>query len=432
MFNPLGFPLIFVLRILSAAMVACTIVACSANPPFITPIGPGDRMTHASIAARLPRVAVHGPPAKGYGVLYEFQGSSDGGNPEGGVIVDKAGRIFGTTSSGGGVFELVSSGGSYAETTILVLNGYDGTAAVDAPIEDKNGNLFVAAANGGEYYENGTVVKLSPTASGYQESGLFSFNGTDGGYPDASPAERGNRLYVTTERGGKYGAGVIVELAASNLYATDVYDFQGTAGSKSSLVADARGVLYGTTFNGGSAGFGAVYKFVPSRNGGGTVSILWSFLGQTNNDGAGPLGGVIVDKSGNIYGTTFQGGDASSGNGVVFKLTPSSNGYNETILHTFHNADGAHPSMGLTANGDLLYGATFESGSGNCACGTIFQVSKTGSSFSVLHNFQGSDGAYPYYGNLALRGRALYGTTAIGGSYACNVSGCGVVFRFAL
>ena len=167
---------------------------------------------------------------KGFTVLYSFQGSPDGATPFAGVVVDKAGNIFGTTFvdgeyNAGTVFELSPAGSSYAETIVHSFASADGDGPVDAPLEDASGNLYVTTLQGGEYGA-GTAVALSPAGGAYAESGVFAFgDGSEGSAPNAGFLERGTTLYATTSSGGKYGAGAIVALSSSGLTYSDVHDF---------------------------------------------------------------------------------------------------------------------------------------------------------------------------------------------------------------
>jgi uncharacterized repeat protein (TIGR03803 family) len=165
-------------------------------------------------------------------------------------------------------------------------------------------------------------------------------------------------------------------------------------------------------------------------------AILYSFTG--GKDGADPQAGLIEDAAGAFYGTATGGGNAvgTAGDGVVFKLAPSKQGYVESVLHTFGSAkDGAMPWGGLTADAGALYGTT--NGGGNLACsggcGTVFRIrpTKHGYEEHVVYRFAGgTDGAKPYYGSLLLDASgALYGTTNSGGDASCGADGCGTVFK---
>ena len=168
-----------------------------------------------------------------------------------------------------------------------------------------------------------------------------------------------------------------------------------------------------------------------------TESILYSFTG--GKDGAEPQAGLIEDATGAFYGTATGGGNAvgTAGDGVAFKLTPSAQGYVESVLHTFGGGnDGAMPWGGLTVDArGALYGTTNGGGSTACSggCGTVFRIrpTKQGYEEHVVYQFAGgTDGARPYYGTLLLDASgALYGTTNSGGDASCGTGGCGTVFK---
>jgi len=182
------------------------------------------------------------------------------------------------------------------------------------------------------------------------------------------------------------------------------------------LIMDKLGNLYGTTQNGGAAGAGVVFKLTPD----GTETVLHSFTG--GSDGTSPCAGLIMDSSGNLYSTTSDGG--ADDDGVVFKLAPNGT---ETVLHSFTGgSDGAHPYAGLIADGlGNLYGTTDEGGAVNV--GVVFKLAPDGTE-TVLHSFTGgSDGEYPLAGLTMDSSGNLYSTTSNGGA-----DGNGVVFKLAL
>jgi uncharacterized repeat protein (TIGR03803 family) len=360
----------------------------------------------------------------GFAVLHQFAGVPDGIHPYGGAYVDRSGRVFGTTEQGGAhacgmLFELTPQGSSYVETDVRSFKPkIDGCAPSDNPIEDGRGNLFVTVGEGGKHERSGTVVKFSPSGSGFSESAVYSLGlAGNGVFPDGPLVKRGSQLFGTTSQGGAYGYGSIFEISASLQSETPLFSFAAASGETpfAGLAVDASGALYGTTYQGGAYGYGTVFKFVPQGNSG-TETVILNF---NLTDGSGPWGGVLVDKDGSIYGTTTG---SSTDSGVVYRLTPVAGGYTETVLQHVGQMFG-----GLAEINDNLYGATFSGGnsSPDCddSCGTIFEISKTGTGFSIVHTFSGSDGGNPY-STLATDGRALYGTTAYGGSYAD-----GVVFK---
>jgi uncharacterized repeat protein (TIGR03803 family) len=201
-----------------------------------------------------------------------------------------------------------------------------------------------------------------------------------------------------------------------------LYSFSGSSDGESpsgSLIADAAGNFYGVTYGGGTAGYGTAFQLTPSL----TLNPLHHFdltkLDPT--DGANPYGALVADASGNLYGTTSWGGSnpgcsAALGCGTVFQVTRSGGGFG--VLHRFTSDEGAHPYAGLIIDAaGNLYGTTYQGGDfTSCppvGCGTVFQLTPSGQLF-VLHRFNGSDGREPRAG--LLRGAAgLYGTTSRGG-----------------
>jgi uncharacterized repeat protein (TIGR03803 family) len=267
-----------------------------------------------------------------------------------------------------------------------------------------------------------------------QESVLFSFNNQDGNEPLAGlVSDASGNLYGTTFYGGAYAVGTVFELTPREIgwKETVLYNFNDIGNDgffpNSRLVFDAAGNLYGTTFFGGDFEVGTVYKLSPSAGGGWTESIVHSF-DANGGDGHYPHGGVLVDASGNVYGTTADGG--STNDGTVYKVTPAGGGaWTETVLHSFIGADGANPYSDLVMDGwGNLYGTTASGGSSSACtdgCGTVFEVSPTtggGWTEKVLHSFNNTDGANPGDGVIFDNAGNLYGTA--GGS-----TGTGPVFE---
>jgi uncharacterized repeat protein (TIGR03803 family) len=227
-------------------------------------------------------------------------------------------------------------------------------------------------------------------------------------------------------------AGVPTDASAQTL--TTLYSFAGRPSDgalpEASLIADAAGNLYGTTFGGGSGnGYGTIFKLTPT----GTESVLHTFTG---GDGAWPGAALIADAAGNLYGTTTGGG---LNFGTVFKLTLNADGtYTHGVLHTFtgYPSDGAVPRGLIADAAGNLYGMTTAGGGSACfdyGCGTVFKLTPNldGTySESVLYNFTGSsDGLYPFGDLIADAAGNLYGTTAYGGGSGCDGYGCGTVFE---
>jgi len=277
-------------------------------------------------------------------ILYTFQGEpTDGWRPMGGLTYYK-GSFYGTTVNGGTgpgtIYKITKSGKKYVEQILLTFNTTDGAApGAVTPVFDKQGNLYGTTTGGGSP-GNGTVFKLTP---GGTETVLHNFNcGTgDGCVPWAGVTldKKGN-LYGTTQIGGTYGYGTIYEITAAGTYKV-LYNFMGGNDGLypwNPFVFDKKGNLYGTTENGGSGGYGTVYKFNPKT---GQKTILHNFYGGVS-DGASPYDGALVfDQEGNIYGTTASGGVV--GGGTIYKLAPDGT---FTILHSFTNQPDGDGPMG--------------------------------------------------------------------------------------
>jgi uncharacterized repeat protein (TIGR03803 family) len=291
-------------------------------------------------------------------------------------------------------------------------------------------------------------LALCVSATAQTLTALHNFSGAtnDGAYPyDAGLLSLGGKLYGDAGGGGAYGDGVVYELnpQSNGTWELSVlYSFTG-GGPVGSLIADATGNLYGVTNGGGTRGTGTAYRL--SRTSGGTwrQTLLWSFGGA--GDGDYPNAGLVFDKSGNLYGTTVQGG--AKDEGVVFELSPSSTGtWTEKVLHSFGDStsDGTKPYASLIIDSaGNLYGTTAGGGSTNCdpeanGCGTVFELSPgvDGWSETVIHYFQnGTDGFFPLTPLVMDKEGDLYGTTTYGGdgSDQCDigirVGGCGTVFK---
>jgi uncharacterized repeat protein (TIGR03803 family) len=288
---------------------------------------------------------------------------------------------------------------------------------------------------------SGLFFSLTALAHG-QENVIYTFaGGASGAYPFASGVilDAGGSLYGTTLQGGIYGCGTVFRLtpAGNSWTPTVLYNFQGGSDGcfpYAGVIFDAAGDLYGTTEEGGANGVGTVFKLTPT-NGGYAESVLYTFAGYPG-DGSYPIAGLILDKEGNLYGTTQYGGSGSCvtssryyGCGVVFELTSASGLRTELTLHTFQGSDGALPTSGLTFDpvGDL-YGTNYQGGT--FGLGTVFELIPSGGTWteSVLHSFSGGDdGGQPFQGVVLDAAGSLYGTTL-----GSNTFPYGNVFRLKL
>jgi uncharacterized repeat protein (TIGR03803 family) len=405
-------------------------------------------------------------------VLYNFSHGRDGSRSSSNLIFDAAGNLYGTAYEGGAgkcndglgtvigcgvVFELTpKTGVGWTEKVLYsFLGGKDGQwPAAAGVVFDAHGNLFGTTAYGGtgSCHDNtgpgcGVVFELSPkTGGGWTEKVLHSFNGKDGRVPEASLLldDAGN-LYGTTFEGGtglcKFdspkitGCGVVFELAKATEGWTEkvLYSFvKATNGRfpQANLIFDASGNLYGTTTEGGTENCcGTVFELKAQSGGGWVETVLHRFNGT---DGQGPYAGLIFDSSGNLYGTTNRGGGTHIF-GTVFKLTPNANeGWTETILHRFSGTgtDGFEVFSALIFDtAGNLYGTTSSGGAFYNKRGTVFELTPhTGGRWTetVLFSFNTKDGDAPYAG-LVLDGAGnLYGTTLLGGTGECPYGEHGV------
>ena len=257
-------------------------------------------------------------------LLYSFNNSGPGGyDLYGNVVFDSAGNLYGTTVVQNGVasgtaFKLANSDGSWTEENVYQFGG--GVYSLGGLTFDPAGNLYGVTYNGGEY-GSGTVFELTPSGSGWAFNTLYTFTaGSDGSYPIGAPVlDQAGNIYGTTSGDGS--AGTVYELSPSGSGRTFqlLYGFQGHGGPESSVTLDANGNLYGTTTEDGAFGQGMVFKL--THNGDGwAFTDLHDFLSGQNGDGSNPLGGVTLDSSGNLYGTTSAGG--TYGAGIAWEITP--------------------------------------------------------------------------------------------------------------
>ncbi len=270
-------------------------------------------------------------------------------------------------------------------------------------------------------------VLASPLVQAQTFSVIHNFaGGSDGANPLSGFLMVDGYLYGTASSGGSSGLGVVFEMSPTGLE-TVLHEFTGGADGatpEGRLVMDKQGNFYGTTWAGGSANAGTVFKVTST----GVETVLFSF--PLYGEGASPVAGLTIDAAGNLYGTTSVGGANSIG--TVFELSPPTAGgaWTEQVLYSFGTGtDGANPVAGVTfdAAGNL-YGTT--SAGGTDGYGTIFELTKSGSGWTekTLHNFElGSDGGVPYSGLVADSKGNFYGATTEGG--AGGQSGGGTIFE---
>ena len=382
-------------------------------------------------------------------VLHNFTGGVDGAYPFTGLSIDTAGNLYGTTFAGaagyGTVFKLNHSASRWVLTTLYTFaGGKDGAGPYGRVALGQDGTLYGTTVAGGEERCNysgwpgcGTVFHLRPSPvapqsleAPWNQTVLYRFTG---GYDGAAPQgdvtfDRSGNIYGTTNYGGKsFGLGVVYELTASEggwtqtvlyspqSYAEGAYFYGGVVFSRT-------GDLYGVFSGGGPYGYGGAYKLSPSGSSWAEQTI-YGFTGAS--DGYGSVG-LILDSSGNLYGTTEYGG--SGGGGTVFELSPANDGWNFNTLYSFSGGAGNGPWDKLVMDdAGNLYGTT--AGAGGYGNGSVFKLTPSNGSwtYTSLHDFTGgSDGALPI-SNVAFDANGnLYGTASIGGAY-----GDGVVWEIA-
>ena len=265
---------------------------------------------------------------------------------------------------------------------------------------------------------------------------IYTFPDTRGNYPQGTLLLHQGILYGTTLEGGRAGDGSVFELAINSEHSRALYSFESSpdgATPVSGLVRDSAGNLYGTTAAGGSSNVGTVFTLTA----GGVETVLHNFVGIP--DGYQPIGGLVRDASGNLYGTTQYGGvtcpNGGIGCGMVFKIDPSGN---FTALHDFTGTDGFSPQGTLLLQGQNLYGTT--AGGGLNGTGSVFAVNATTGTTKLIYSFPqpggltGSSGFSPVAGLISDgAGGNVYGTTTQGGAGPFgNYNGYGVVFSVRL
>jgi uncharacterized repeat protein (TIGR03803 family) len=341
---------------------------------------------------------------------------TNGETPEGGVVLDSQGNLYGTTYGGGAdgygtVFEIAK--GSNTITTLASFNGTNGANPHGGLVLDSQGNLYGTTFYGGAAGV-GTVFEIAKGSNTITT--LASFNLASGEFPDGGVVldSQGN-LYGTTQNGGAYGVGTVFEVAKGSNTITTLASFNGTNGwSPDSVVLDSQGNLYGTAPYGGAYDDGTEFEIAKGSS---TISTLASFNGT---NGVNPQS-LVLDGQGNLYGTTYYGG--AYNDGTVFEIGQGSSN-TITTLASFSGTNGANPHGGLVLDSQgNLYGTT---GSAVASVwGTVFELANGSSTITTLDSFNGTHGVFPISTVLDGQGN-LYRTASGGGA-----GGYGTVFELS-
>ena len=369
--------------------------------------------------------------AQTFSVIYTFTGGTDGGGPFAGVTI-RGNALYGTTpdkfDNCGNMYQLTHSGSNWSFSTLATLSKgcWPEARAVFGP----DGHLYSTAATSGTY-GGGNVFKLTPqvgpcrdVACYWTVNDLHDFgSGSDGVGPKGADLiwdQQGN-IYGTTYYGGTSNLGTVYELTPSgNGYTENViYSFSGLDGISPSagLIFDNKGNLFGATELGGVYGGGTVFELTYVPGVGWTEHVLYNFTGA--DDGALPLGSLIFDAAGNLYGTAWGGGHNGNGGGTVFELSPSGDTWTFNLLYGFsrpYYSQKCGPATTLTMDGEgNLYGTTFCDGLYDN--GSVFKLSNTqnGWVYTSLHDFTGGSDGRIVASNVSIdTDGTLYGTAAYG------------------
>jgi uncharacterized repeat protein (TIGR03803 family) len=407
----------------------------------------------------------------GLTTLAAFNGTN-GAQPYGGVTLDAAGNLFGTTDKGGTyndgtVFEIAK--GSNAVTTLVTFNGANGQYPYAGLTPDSSGNLCGTTLEGGPngggaifeivhgsttltpiasvnsssggYIEGGVALDASGNLYGTENTGgssnrgcvfkvargsnavtvIASFSQTTGDSPQAGVTiDAAGNLYGTTSSDGPgtpFPGGTVFEIASGSTAITTLAAFGSTNGliPEAGLTLDASGNVYGTTDSGGASGYGTVFEIASGSN---AITTLASF---NPNAGTGPQAAVILDGAGNLFGTTFQGGPG--GTGTVFEVPAGANA--PLVVASFAGTNAVTPWGGLAfdSSGNLFGTAN---GGGASGDGAVFEIANGSNSLTPLASFNGTNGSYPFDTPAVDAAGNVYGTTQQGGAY-----GLGTVFEIA-
>jgi len=384
-----------------------------------------------------------------FSTLYKF--TAQQWWPRGGLVMDSAGNLYGTTRYGGScstcgvVYKLAKPAPGGTRWTFSVLHqfklGTEGIAPT-APLAIKGKTLYGTTSAGGlQTCGCGEVFKLTESGGKWTYQMLHRFKRSDGASPIGGVLVAADgTLYGTTSDGGSKGAGVVYRITAGGSFKV-VHNFVGNGGTgpQGELLFGKDGAIYGTTYGAGKYNQGVVFRVTPA----GVYKVLYDFLGVNqpggSHDGAQPEGRLALAGNGTIYGTTSFGG-TPLGYGTAWSLKPpatSGGAWTYQQIHIFGKTPDQPnlPHSGLVIDGaGNLFGAG--AGGGTWGSGTLFKLTRPSSgtdwNATVLHSFQSmKPGGDVPYATLLFRNGYLYGTTLTGGTKTGScTTGCGTVFAY--
>ncbi len=371
-------------------------------------------------------------PAQTFKTLHNFDNTA-GALPWATLVQGNDGNFYGTTQNGGNtactsgcgtVFRITPNG----QLTSFSFDGTNGSQPYAGLVQASDGYFYGVTTSGG-VNNLGTVFKFTPSGG---LTTLYSFNANTGYAPlgGLTLASDGD-FYGTASSGGPNtgqcdpGCGTIFKITSKGKYTT-IHNFNGIpdgGGPLATMVQAPDGTFYGTASTLGNAGsYGTVFTITPK----GKYTVVHQF---NDTDGAYPFGGLILGTDGNFYGQTDLGGASQYGAfGTVYKMTPSGK---VTTLHSFEQTDGDNPISDLVQGTDGNFYGTASYGGKHPNFGTVFKITSSGT-FTTLHNFDSTDGSYPYAGLVQATSGKFYGATYAGGSSTACPYGCGTVFSLSV
>ncbi len=372
-------------------------------------------------------VATGAASAQSIQVIHTFVGP-DGARPTAGLTMDAGGKVYGTVRTGhsgsnwGGTFQMRQVNGGWIFNTLNIFDGQISSRAVFGP----EGLIYGTSPNNIAGLPYGYLYSLSPGINActsalcpWIETTIYGFTGGgDGGTPRYGDLifDASGTMYGTTSLGGdSNGDGVVFSGTRSGRTWTEqpIYAFAGSPDGShpyNGVILDNSGNLFGTTTAGGSSGNGTVFELSPNGNSW-TETVLYNFTG--GSDGGFPVSGLIQDSQGNLYGATASGG--SGGGGTVFQLSPNGNSWTFNLLHSLSGAAQCGPwgSLNLDSQGNL-WGTTLCDGAN--AYGNLFELTAGSWTYSSVYDFtDGNDGGESYARPIFDKSGNVYGTASIGG-----------------